>query len=189
MQELAFKQSQSSARDGLLCFLHGLRLIERPQLIRSMLDVGCGAGHFVALADMIGIQSTGWDICAVTRPVGENSATFCVDLTDPQKHPEVDLVLCMEVAEHLPAEAADTLVANCVNNLKRKGLLLFSAATPGQGGAGHINEQPEHYWKYKLENSGMHLNQLYTTTMRSVWSSLAPNAWWYGKNIMVWEKM
>jgi SAM-dependent methyltransferase len=55
-----------------------------------------------------------------------------------------DLVVSLEVAEHLAAQHA----AGFVDNLVRHGRkVLFSAATPGQGGEFHVNEQPLQYWR------------------------------------------
>jgi hypothetical protein len=53
------------------------------------------------------------------------------------------LAICAEVAEHLPAEAADGLVSGLT---RAAPVLMFSAAIPGQGGTGHINEQWPGYW-------------------------------------------
>jgi hypothetical protein len=54
-----------------------------------------------------------------------------------------DLVVSLEVAEHLPADCAETLV----DSLTGLGsVVLFSAAIPYQGGEHHINEQWPEYW-------------------------------------------
>jgi 2-polyprenyl-3-methyl-5-hydroxy-6-metoxy-1,4-benzoquinol methylase len=56
---------------------------------------------------------------------------------------EFDLVVSLEVAEHLPASAADQFVNTLVKHGKK---ILFSAAIPGQGGQDHLNEQWPDYW-------------------------------------------
>jgi hypothetical protein len=58
-----------------------------------------------------------------------------------------DLVESLEVAEHLPQSAADVFIDNLADHGR---LILFSAATPGQGGENHINEQPWEYWRQKF---------------------------------------
>jgi hypothetical protein len=60
---------------------------------------------------------------------------------------QFDLVQSLEVAEHLPETAADQFVDSLVRHGR---LVLFSAATPGQGGENHINEQPWEYWREKF---------------------------------------
>ena len=58
-----------------------------------------------------------------------------------------DLVVSVEVAEHLPENAADIFIDNLTN---AGNLILFSAAIPWQGGTGHINEQWPEYWENKF---------------------------------------
>lgn len=61
-----------------------------------------------------------------------------------------DLVICTEVAEHLTErEAKNALIPTLVKSTG--GLLLFSAAQPGQEGTGHINLQPSSYWIENIE--------------------------------------
>ncbi len=55
-----------------------------------------------------------------------------------------DLCCCLEVAEHLPHESADTLISNLT---VASDVVLFSAAIPGQEGTDHINEQWPEYWE------------------------------------------
>jgi hypothetical protein len=66
------------------------------------------------------------------------------DLTQPiLLHRTFDLALCLEVAEHLPAEAAPDLVQSLTG---LSPVVVFSAAIPGQGGEGHINERWPSFW-------------------------------------------
>ena len=52
------------------------------------------------------------------------------------KKEKFDLVICLEVAEHLSKTRADSFIAD----LAQLGdIILFSAAIPFQGGVGHIN--------------------------------------------------
>src|SRR3989344_334927 len=66
-----------------------------------------------------------------------------------------DIVICIEVAEHIPGESSDLLV----ENISRHGnLIIFTAATPGQGGTDHINEQPKEYWISKFKKAGLNFD-------------------------------
>jgi hypothetical protein len=62
-----------------------------------------------------------------------------------------DLVISLEVAEHLSERAADTFVQSLVDAGK---IILFAAAVPGQDGLGHINEQWPSYWENKFQQHG-----------------------------------
>jgi SAM-dependent methyltransferase len=62
-----------------------------------------------------------------------------------------DLVVSLEVAEHLPAECADTLIRTLTG---LGDMVLFSAAIPFQIGVGHLNEQWPGYWVRLFQRQG-----------------------------------
>lgn len=111
----------------------------------SVLDVGCGQGEWLETFKANGVRhAVGVDIAA--------SEYLRHDLTEPlDLRVQFDLAVCLEVGEHLPEEAADTLVDTCV---RHSGNVLFSAAVPGQEGKGHINCQPHEYWHQKFNERG-----------------------------------
>lgn len=111
-----------------------------------VIDFGCGDGamlrwwQVMGARSLVGVDAHGPDDWA--RATG--GLHVRQDLTQPiDLGVEADLVVCLEVAEHLPPEAAETLVDTLCRHGKR---ILFSAAPPGQGGTGHLNEQPPAYW-------------------------------------------
>ena len=112
----------------------------------SVVDVGCGTGVFLEEFKKRGADTIlGLDGPA-TRAVyiPDESNFVAVDLTRPvELNQRFDLALCLEVAEHLPAESADLLVETLTDLAP---VVLFSAAHPGQGGRGHINERWPVYW-------------------------------------------
>lgn len=122
---------------------------------QSLLDVGCGVGPWVAAALELGItDALGIDgdwVSPALLLVPENCFRPC-DLARPiDLRRKFDLVVCMEVAEHLKPPSADVLV----DNLVRHGdVILFSAAIPGQGGTNHVNEQWPDYWAEKFARRG-----------------------------------
>jgi hypothetical protein len=59
--------------------------------------------------------------------------------------------VCVEVAEHLPASGAPSFVADLA---RLAPVVAFSAAIPGQGGEGHVNEQWPEYWERLFAASG-----------------------------------
>ncbi len=58
-----------------------------------------------------------------------------------------DLVICIEVIEHLTDDAASRLIRQITSSTN---FILFSAAIPGQGGIGHISERLHEYWHNKF---------------------------------------
>jgi hypothetical protein len=65
-----------------------------------------------------------------------------------------DLVVCLEVAEHLPAEHAERFAASLT---ELGDTILFSAAVPGQGGRNHINERWPSWWARLFARAGFEM--------------------------------
>ena len=104
----------------------------------TVIDVGCGEGWFVKAFENGDVQATGVDGSWV-------DGAGHVDLTKPP-YPDLgpyDLALCLEVAEHVHKAHAAALVEWLTRSAP---LVVFSAAIPGQGGTGHVNEQWPAFW-------------------------------------------
>ena len=85
-----------------------------------------------------------WGLCRPKQSVDSTRKIQPLNLQNPfQINRRFDLVMTLEVAEHLP----DTAAANFVESLTQLGpVILFSAAVPFQGGTGHVNEKWPDYW-------------------------------------------
>lgn len=150
--EAFLEDIDESARVSAKIILKELRSGIAPYYgLNSLLDVGCGSGAWNVLEadeEYVGVDNhnhlqEGW----IKQHVGEP-----FDLRR-----KFDLVICMEVGEHLPEECADTLVDNLVRHGDR---ILFSAAIPGQNGRGHINEQWQSWWAKKFHDRGYFINAM-----------------------------
>lgn len=132
----------------------GARLVEAIGPV-SYLDVGAGTGRFTealrklgATADACEHSSWGRKLAALR---GLTLQPF--DLTREPAGPSPDqyeAAFSLEVAEHLPPELGDRLVAY----LAAAPVVVFTAARPGQGGTGHINLQPKGYWAERFAQHG-----------------------------------
>lgn len=119
---------------------------------RMVVDVGCGEGWWAREftnwgADAVGVDGPG------TRTVLDRFIAH--DLTQPLPAnllaEPFDLALSLEVAEHLPAMRAAGFIADlcaCAD------VVVFSAAIPGQGGTGHVNEQWPQVWEDLFHHNG-----------------------------------
>jgi len=92
---------------------------------------------------------------------------------------DFDLALCLEVAEHIPAEAAPTLVKSLVALAR---LVLFSAAIPGQYGVDHVNEQWPSYWANLFSTHGFRPIDL---LRGAIWDDESVD-WWYRQNMLLY---
>lgn len=113
----------------------------------SVVDYGCARGHWLRVWQSLGVE----DVLGFDGPHVDPStvviapASFTVaDLRTPPAAPRrFSLAMCLEVAEHLPGATGPALVAALCGAADA---VLFSAAFPGQGGDGHVNERPLTYW-------------------------------------------
>lgn len=181
-QMYAYIQSDNTHADLEACFLSAVELLGTPS---SLVDIGCGPGHVVRMAASMGIPAVGVDICATP----DGSQLFRSDLRFEWVSPTgpADMVLCLEVGEHLPASSAQVLCSTLAMNTALGGTLLFSAAVPGQGGSGHLNERPHSYWRGLLATKFKEVPHM-TAKLRTTWSVVAPRSWWYGQNLMIFRK-
>jgi SAM-dependent methyltransferase len=149
---------------------------------RSVLDVGCGLGTWLAAARELGVE----DVFGVdgewldtARLDVEADEVMRVDLESGialERH--FDLVISLEVAEHLHERAADSFVSS----LARHGdVVLFSAAIPFQGGHHHVNEQFPDYW---AERFAAHGYRALDFVRPRIWTDKEV-LWWLRQNVLV----
>ncbi|HNP23897.1 MAG TPA: methyltransferase domain-containing protein [Panacibacter sp.] len=149
---------------------------------RSVVDYGCGLGNFLyvfqecGVADVLGYDGDWVNHQQLYISPGHFRVTDLEQVLPDG--PRADLVLCLEVAEHLSAAAADTLVDNLVH-LGDK--IIFSAAVPNQGGQFHVNEQAADYWIAKFRARGF---VFYDVFRERFWNNPKVN-WWYKQNMFL----
>lgn len=133
----------------------------------SVIDIGCGTGSWLHIWNKHGVT----DICGVDGDYvspGQlriKSDDFIkADLENGISLSRTfDLVMCLEVAEHIHAENASAFIAS----LWQLGdVILFSAAIPGQGGVNHFNEQYPGYWIKLFQESGF---SAYDSLREKIW--------------------
>lgn len=154
---------------------------------RSVLDLGAGNGYFAHVFSEAGAEAHMVELSEAVLPyVFDDVECRIHDLREPLDYGRTfELVLCIEVAEHLPESAADALCGTIARHVGR--LLVFTSAPPGQGGDGHINCQPGEYWKEKLAGRGLTFAGLATDRLKTAWArKLEKQHQHLGKNVQVW---
>jgi hypothetical protein len=121
----------------------------RPQ---SVIDVGCGAGVWMAAAKSLGARCVGLEGDWIKDVKPPELDIRVVDLEQPiTLDQRFDLAVCVEVAEHLSGQRGPGLIHDLC---RLSDCVLFSAAIPGQGGTNHINEQWQSYWADLFAKNG-----------------------------------
>ena len=117
-----------------------------------MVDFGCGVGtwiktgHELGVSEILGLEGDWLDKKHLVIP--EDSFSHKDLTTSFNLNKQFDLAISLEVAEHIDEKYSNTFIDNLTSASK---IILFSAAIPGQRGAGHVNEQWPEYWIEKFK--------------------------------------
>lgn len=151
----------------------------------SVVDVGCGRGAWLAafvrhgVTDILGIDGDYVDRASLSIPP---DAFRAADLTRPLNVGRAfDLAVSLEVAEHLPASSAEVFIATLAELAP---VVLFSAASPYQGGTHHVNERWPAYW---AERFGRHGYRALDILRPRIWGR-PEVASWYQQNAVVYAR-
>jgi SAM-dependent methyltransferase len=157
----------------------------------SYYDVGAGTATYAAQAKRRGKQVLACEHSRIGRVAAWAQQVPCTafDLAEEPpvktRHIVFDLAYCFEVAEHVPAHFADRLVSHLVNSAKT---VVFTAAPPGQGGTGHVNEQPRDYWIERFARHGTAYREDLTHELSDSWRAGSVASWWLPDNVMVFDR-
>ena len=171
------KESYSSAQ----VILKKLFNLYKPN---TVIDVGAGSGSWSVSALELGATKViALDGSEHSGHLGEQ-AGITTHVVDFESHGALssfetgDLLVCLEVAEHLSKNRAASFVSELCNQAP---VVLFSAAIPYQGGTGHVNENWPEYWHQLFSKYGF---RCFDNLRESVWGD-PEVAWWYQQNTML----
>lgn len=128
---------------------------------RSIMDLGSGMGYaasyfFKRGLPVIAIEGMESNVKNAVFP------TIKIDLTKTFVRASVDLVHCQEVVEHVDKQYVDNVLKSLANGK----IIVMTNALPGQGGEGHVNEQPLEYWIENMARYGCHVLEEDTKRIR-----------------------
>lgn len=153
-------------------------------LPKTYLDLGSGTGAMVNFAQKMGVEAYGVDIIN-----GPEHWFITHDLRTPfDIIMRFDIITCLEVGEHLPIESHNVLIKTITRHMKTSGLLIFSAAPPGQGGEHHIGCRPAVEWRTLFHEQGISYRADYTRQLSHLFGWVAgPASNWLAANLMVFD--
>lgn len=150
---------------------------------RSVVDVGCGLGDWLAelrargVEDVLGLDGPWVDRSALAIP---QDRFVAADLACPiPVERRFDLVLCLEVAHLLEPAHAEQLVASLAS---LGDVVCFSAGIPGQPGIQHRNLRWPAYW---AELFAAHGHRACDPLRSRLWEDEAVG-WWFAQNLVVY---
>ena len=147
----------------------------------TVLDIGCGPGTYVYALRNLGVNASGLDIDERVIDKEHLKHQSLLDITDEK----AELVMCIEVAEHIDSEFEDQVVKKVVSTVGKT--LIWTAAVPGQGGIGHINCKNKEEWSEKIIKAGLTRN--YEKEKELIeYISQGYHMGWFKSNVMVFDK-
>jgi hypothetical protein len=156
------------------------RIFSGSRMPKSLLDVGCGIGTWMRAAFDLGVPDVlGLDgvLLPEDNLLVPSHTVERYDLSKPFRlGRRFEVVLCLEVAEHLPESSAAELIASIAEHGDN---VLFSAACPGQPGQHHINCQWPSYWQDRFNQQGFHCED---SVRWQMWDDVRIEPW-YRQNI------
>ena len=157
----------------------------------SVFDVGCGTGALLEALATRGCSVAGLEYSeaalAYCRRRALDVRKFDLEHDDRPADLDVvrDVVVSMEVAEHLPGSVAGRFI-KLLTSLGET--VVFTAAPPGQGGTDHVNEQPRSYWVSNSSRRAVSFsNENLTDRWQGQWQASGAVPEFYWANLMVFQ--
>ena len=124
---------------------------------RKVLDAGCAKGFLVEALRDRGVEAYGIDLSEYAiSEVRRDIRPYCrvASLVDPI-HERFDLIVCIEVLEHIPEEIAPRVIANLCRSTDD---ILFSSTPDDFAEPTHVNVRLRSYWNALFSEQGFDLD-------------------------------
>lgn len=136
---------------------------------RTVFDAGCAMGFLVEALRDRGIEAFGVDISEhAIDHVRPDVKPFCRlgTLVTPLAQ-DYDLITCIEVLEHLPADQAEQALVNLCGHTRD---LLFSSTPEDFAEPTHLNVRPPEYWGERFAQQGFYRDVDFDAAFISPWA-------------------
>lgn len=158
--------------DEWLAFFGGIadRIVSDLQPAR-VLDAGCALGLLVEALRERGVEACGLDLSTYAiEHVHASVKPFCRhgSITDPLAE-RYDLIVCIEVVEHIPAREAEHAIENLCAHAER---VLFSSSPLDYREPTHVNVHPTDYWAEQFARQGFYRDVDFDASFITPWAAL-----------------
>lgn len=148
--------------------------------MKSVLDLGCGPGQYTRKFRADGLTAHGVDGNPTSAKFEGNLQV--ADLAVAQTFTgEWDVVMSLEVGEHIPKAFEQTFLDNITRHAKKQ--VVLSWGVLGQGGYGHVNCQTNEYIIEEMKKRGFRYLEAPSQDLRK--NSVCG---WFKNTIMVFER-
>ncbi len=130
--------------------------------IKSLIDIGCGPGGMVNLAEEMNLKTLGIDGDFTIKRKGENFLIHDYTLGPTKLNSKFDMAWSCEFVEHVHEEYIDNYIKDF--QLAKYIVMTFSE----KQGHHHVNINNEEYWIKTFENYDFKYDKDYTQKIRSV---------------------
>lgn len=148
--EVDYDRTQPAVMSHFRTFASTLANVYAP---KRVLDVGCAKGFLVEHLRDAGVEAFGVDSSeyAISQ-VRDDVKGYCRlgSALDPSAE-RYDLVTCIEVAEHMPADTGPVLIANLCSMTDQ---VIFSSTPSDFAEPTHVNIRPPEYWRELFAQNG-----------------------------------
>jgi cyclopropane fatty-acyl-phospholipid synthase-like methyltransferase len=148
--------------------------------VKTLVDFGCGTGAYIKFIKEIGIDVEGYDGNPFTPKISGGVGSVLDLSSDFNLNKKFDMVMSLEVGEHIPVEFEDVFIDNICRHSNQ--FLLLSWAIVGQGGDGHVNCRNNDYIIEKLKERNFEIMETESNILRN-----KSTKFWFKNTIMLFK--
>jgi len=149
--------------------------------VKKLLDLGCGNAFYVSEINKEGIECEAYDGNPYTPELTKGLGKVLDLSQNIDLGKTFDFVLSLEVGEHIPKEFEEIFINNVIKHSHN--YILLSWAILGQGGDGHVNEQPNDYIINKITSFGFKYQEEVSSHFRN-----SAQLSWFKNTLMLFKK-
>jgi SAM-dependent methyltransferase len=137
---------------------------------KTVLDAGCAIGLLVEALRERGVDATGVDLSSYAiGQAGEGLRAYCRHGSIADEFPaRYDLIVSLEVLEHMPAREADAAIANFCRHADD---VVFSSSPLDYKEPTHINVHPPEYWAEAFARHGFYRDVDFDASYITPWAA------------------